>query len=144
MKNDFIKNMMESILILLLRYQGTASALKQTNTTELKKALLYLHSHFRENPSLATTAEISGYCSNYFSQLFHLYTGQTYVQYLIDLKLSYAKHLLDSCDISTTEACFECGFTSLSNFLRSFKQRYGVSPQAYVNQNKKQKSNRRR
>lgn len=139
MKDEFIKNLMESIMILLLRYQGTTSALKQTNTTGMKKALLYLHSHFRENPSLATTAELSGYCPNYFSQQFHLYTGQTYIQYLTNLKLNYAKHLLDSCDISTTEVCFECGFTSLSNFLRSFKRHYGISPQIYADQISDQK-----
>ena len=123
---------MESLLFLFIRKSGSSYHQETSASTPITKALLYLHLHFRENPSLSHTANIAGFCPNYFSELFHKHMGCTYTEYLTTLKLNYAKRLLESCDITSTDVCFECGFSSLSNFLKVFKLHFGISPHQYA------------
>ena len=125
----YIKNLLECLFIILLRksdFKGDSQA--DENTIGIRKTLLYIHSHFRENPTMAEAAKISGFNKNYFSTLFHKTTGQTYKNYISLLKLEHAKKLVLAGKISVTEICFASGFNSLPNFLRSFKAHYGISP----------------
>ena len=127
----YIKNLLECLFIILLRkYDFEFEGSTDKNVSGVRKAILFMHSHFRENPSMATAADISGFNMNYFSSLFHKTTGQTYKNYLSLLKLEHAKKLVLSSKISVTEICFASGFNSLPNFLRSFKAHFGTSPGA--------------
>lgn len=126
---SYIKNLLECLFIIILRNtHQNEGKISSGKTMGLRKALLYLHSHFRENPSMTLVAEISGFNKNYFSTLFHSTTGKTFKDYLTELKLEYAKKLVLSSSISITEICFTSGFNSLPNFLRSFKARFNTSP----------------
>ncbi len=127
----YIKNLLECLFIILLRRSTfKQEAESDEKTIGVRKALLYIHSHFRDNPTMAEAAKISGFNKNYFSSLFHKTTGQTYKNYLSLLKLEHAKKLVLSSKISVTEICFASGFNSLPNFLRSFKAHFGISPGA--------------
>ena len=55
-------------------------------------------------------------------------TGTSPMSYLAKLRLDYAQKMLLSTKLTVTEICFASGFTSLSNFLKAFKNRFGVSP----------------
>ena len=126
----YIKNLLECLFIILLRkYDFEFEGSTDKNVSGVRKAILFMHSHFRENPSMATAADISGFNMNYFSSLFHKVTGKTYKEYLNDLKLEYAKKLVLSGNLSISDICFASGFNSLPNFLKNFKVRYGTSPE---------------
>jgi len=125
----YIKNLLECLFIILLRkHDFDFSAAADSNISGIRKSILFIHSHFRENPSMTTAADISGFNMNYFSTLFHKVTGKTYKEYLNDLKLEYAKKLVLTGTLSISEICFASGFNSLPNFLKTFKLRYGISP----------------
>lgn len=100
------------------------------NLTGIKKAILYLEMHFKEDISLTTLARQAGFNTAYFSELFRKTTGQSYKQRIIQLRLEYAKMLL-SYGFSVSRACFESGFGSVSNFNAAFKQRYHTTPRQY-------------
>ena len=96
----------------------------------MRKALLYLETHFRENPSLADIANQACLSPEYFCSQFKQLTGMTYLQYLNQRKVNCAKMLLES-GLSVTETCFSAGFGSLSGFLYTFRQATGLSPSEY-------------
>lgn len=96
----------------------------------MRRALVYLNSHFYESPSLAIVADEAGYHPNYFSEIFKKYFGESYSSRLNSLKVNYAKVLL-SAGFTVSEACFRSGFRSLSSFLTVFKSKTGVSPKKY-------------
>lgn len=126
---DYIKNLLECLFIIFLRKcDFSAAPVAASASAQIRKALLYIHGHFRENPSLETVSRLSGFNKNYFSTLFHKSTGKTYKEYITVLKLEHSKKLLLAGKLSISEICFASGFSSLPNFLRSFKSHFGVSP----------------
>lgn len=52
-------------------------------------------------------------------------------KWLIETRLQYAADLLRNQADSVTDVSANCGFGDLSNFTRSFRKRFGVSPSAY-------------
>lgn len=121
----------EYILECLFRENPPAALPESSESlTGIKKAILYLEMHFKEDISLTTLAREAGFNTAYFSELFRKTTGQTYKQRLIQLRIEYARMLLES-GISVSRACFESGFGSLSNFTAVFKEKYGVTPRQY-------------
>lgn len=104
---------------------------REGHDSPMQNALIYMHTHFRDNPSLATVARVAGMSRSYFCDKFKQSTGENYCDYLSKLKIGYAKKLLSSTDISVTEICFRCGFNSASNFLRVFHSIVNSSPCEY-------------
>ena len=73
----------------------------------------------------------------YLSGVFSSVMGVTMRAYLTELRLRRAAELLEGGDMSVTAVCFACGYSSLSHFLRAFRQKYGVSPGQHRRQNEK-------
>lgn len=98
----------------------------------IRNALIFLELHFREPITLTQLAKQAGFTNTYFSELFKKITGETYLTKLTNLRLEYACLLLSN-GYSVTRACFESGFSSLSNFHLAFKNKYSISPGKYKN-----------
>jgi len=96
----------------------------------IRKAILYLDLHFRENITLGKLADISGFNPTYFSELFKQITGENFSERLSTLRINYAKTLLKN-GFTVTDACYSSGFGSVSNFLTAFKRKCGVTPSYY-------------
>lgn len=117
----------------ILRSESVAN---QLHLSGIKKAVAYIELHFREKVTLQQISAMSGYNPTYFSELFRKLTGETFIERLTSLRINYAKALLTS-GLSVTDACFESGFGSLSNFLAVFKAKCGMSPSEYRKNTKK-------
>jgi len=127
--DTIIQNLMEYLFIIVLRKcEFDLGENKETGNNRIREAVLYLHSHFRENPSLTLLSEVAGLNKNYFSSLFKTTTGKTYKEYISTLKLDYAKKLVMTSEASVKDVCLASGFNSLTNFLKAFKEQFGVSP----------------
>ncbi|SRR6266480_4313556 len=64
-------------------------------------------------------------------QLFKKETGRSPMQYLRDLRMQHAEHLLRSTFLSVKEVAFVSGVKDLSNFVREFKRRFGLTPKQF-------------
>lgn len=135
---NVISNLLECILIFAIRKFKSAAQNHPQNVSLVQKVLLYLHAHFRKNPSCTETAEIFCVNPNYLSTVFHKETGMTYKQYLNKIKINYAKKLIVSTDVSITEISYACGFSTFAHFLRIFKMHFGITP-GQLRENLKQK-----
>lgn len=126
------KQLCEYLVSCLLRSNPThfREGHSQAQLDGIRLAVQYLELHFREKISLAQLAAQAGFHPAYFSELFRQYTGETYIERLNSLRISYARMLLAN-GLSVSDACFASGFGSLSNFLATFKQRCGMTPSAY-------------
>ena len=57
----------------------------------------------------------------------------TLSQYITYLRLSRAKHLLETTSLSITETALQSGFPNVSYFIRTFKNTFHVPPLQYRN-----------
>ena len=120
----------EALLCILQRSSGIKVENSNEKLLGIRGALIYLDMHFRESPSLRDVASHAGFNPSYFCELFKKITKVNYVTYLNSLKIGYAKTLL-SKGFSVSEACYNSGFSSPSNFLKTFKKSVGVAPEEY-------------
>ena len=88
----------------------------------------YINEHFAEDLTLEDAADLAGFSKYHFSRLFKQYTDTSFYKYLNQKRISHAKKLLLDPQISVTDVALQSGFTSLSAFLRMFKQMNQCTP----------------
>lgn len=71
----------------------------------------------------------SGYTASHFSKLFKQLSGMTFSRYLNTLKVEHAIALMRSDPrLPMTQICLQCGFSTVRNFNRVFKEITGYAP----------------
>jgi len=66
-----------------------------------------------------------------FRKVFKQMYDTTPKEWLLHKSLAKAKTLLCTKELNVTEVCFECGFHSISWFIKSFKKEFGITPKKY-------------
>lgn len=89
------------------------------------------------NEKLCEDLPLDELSTRFYMSKYHLlrefkkHTGYTIHRYICQKRLTLATTLLRE-GLSVTEACAKCGFNDYSNFIRSFKNTYGVPPRKYM------------
>jgi AraC-like DNA-binding protein len=68
----------------------------------------------------------------YFRKIFQDQFGVTPKEYLIRMRIEYAKSLLLSEQFTVSEIATLCGYSEPCHFSREFSKRVGVSPNQYT------------
>ena len=134
---EYAVSLLNSFLIGINQMSKRVLNLK-TQLPAIKQAVLFMHANFSNKITLSDIAKSVHLSPSYFSELFREKSGITVSQYLLELRIDYAKKLLDSTNDSITDICFACGFTSLSNFMKNFKKTTNTSPLKYRKRGKNQ------
>jgi AraC-like DNA-binding protein len=71
------------------------------------------------------------YQSNFLNNLIKQFTGLTYSDYLVSLRIDRAKELLETTDLPVEEIIFLVGYHNRGFFYKKFTQTTGVSPLQY-------------
>ncbi len=121
-----INTLLQLLLIDILRLITDEN--DQKNDEKLKYANKYIEQYFTRNINLTELASISGYSYDHFRHLFKKSTGFSPINYILQLRINYAKKLLLDPYFSLTDIARECGFYSLSHFSNCFKKFTGHSP----------------
>ena len=84
--------------------------------------------------SLTEIAQSVNMSAFYFCKTFKRATGMTFTEYLARVRVEKVKNLLLNPHKRVSEAAYEAGFQSLSQFNRVFRRIAGQSPSAYRDQ----------
>jgi AraC-like DNA-binding protein len=95
-----------------------------------------LKSQFFRPETLDEAARSVSLSRRQFTDIFWNVTGQTWRQYVLDLRLKHAFKLLSQTDKSVTAIAFESGFDELSHFYHLFKAAFGHPPMFYREKNR--------
>ncbi|MGO4546311.1 AraC family transcriptional regulator [Paenibacillus sp. 2TAB23] len=92
----------------------------------------YVSEHFMDpNLSLTLLSDRFQISSKYLSQLFKESIGQNFSDFLIGLRIDYAKRLLRNSDVTVQEISDMMGYANATSFIRVFKKIVGLSPGQY-------------
>ena len=106
----------------------------EKNTAEppaIAHARTFIIEHQGEPLSLSLVARAVNMSAFYFCKTFKKETGMTFTDYLARLRIEKVKNLLLNPHKRVSEAAFEAGFQSLSQFNRVFRRIAGESPSVY-------------
>jgi AraC-like DNA-binding protein len=106
---------------------------KEMDAHRVNSICNYTLAHFKREISLEEIAGIGNLSTTSFCRYFKLMTRQRYVDFLTQVRISYACRLLIDNKLSTAVICFESGFYNISNFYRHFKKHTGMTPLTYKN-----------
>lgn len=124
----FASQVLQTLLHSLKNEFENASSSYENLPSSIQKAIIYIHSHFQENPKLKDIASSLFLSKNYFCSLFKEFMGESYKDYIRKLKLNHAANLLLYSDLPITQIALSCGYDTQSNFNRDFKTFFGISP----------------
>lgn len=93
----------------------------------------FIDDNYGSELTLSMLAEKYHFNSSYFSELFRIHIGQTFSDYLTDIRMTKAARLLLESDFPLTEVGELCGYANPSYFSTAFKKRYRMSPSKYRN-----------
>lgn len=111
---------------------GNGSKAKHFET--IQKVCQWLDKHLDDTGNLDRIACRFGLSRSLLTREFRRHTSTSIVEYITIRRLQKAGTLLASSDKSITEAAFESGFPSITNFYRRFKGLYGVTPTEFRSQ----------
>lgn len=97
----------------------------------LKHAQEYIAAHYAEALTLEQVAAHVALSPTYFSRVFKQEMGCTFVDYLIQMRLEAAKHLLRTTTLSLAEISYAVGYQSPNYLSELFKNTVGITASAY-------------
>ena len=130
------KKQYEAVLRLLTIFAQHLSSLsnqlmvaaREAEPPMVTRAKVYIAEKHAEEISLREVASAVNTSAFYFCKMFKQATGLTFTDYLARLRVEKVKNLLQNPNKRISEAAFETGFQSLSQFNRVFRKIAGESP----------------
>jgi AraC-like DNA-binding protein len=95
------------------------------------RARAFIAEHLGEELALHQVAQAAHMSAFYFCKIFKGATGLTFTDYLARARVEKTKQLLLNPHTRVSEAAYEAGFQSLSQFNRVFRRIVGESPSVY-------------
>ena len=122
----------DGALVLGVREMGDVN---DETPSVINDAKLYMSQNF-SNPNLMLpdVANAVNMSKSRFSAVFSQYTGQTFTEYLIYLRLSKAKELLRTTNYKSSQIAHETGYNDSHYFSYIFKKTIGMTPSEYRSQ----------
>jgi AraC-like DNA-binding protein len=104
----------------LVRHDSHASA--------IARAIAHLRRDYRSSLAIPELARSVGMSTSSFHKHFKSVTSSSPLQYQKDLRLLAARRLLVAGEASVSDAAFEVGYESPSQFSREYARKFGVQP----------------
>ena len=116
-------------LFLIQVLRNTCTEDKKCKDLQYIKA--YIEQYADQKINFRELSDLSGYSYDYFRHIFKEKVGVSPQEYMIDIRLQNARHLLESTNLSCTEIAYNCGFSNSAQMASMFKQKFGKSPTAF-------------
>ncbi len=114
----------------LLHKQPVHNRLAKKQLPRLQKVYSFIDENYTEKIKIQDVAKTINLSKEAFCRYFKKNTGNTFTSFLNQYRITQAKRLL-LLGKNVSEACYECGFESLSYFNRTFKKVSGENPSQF-------------
>ncbi len=137
-KQLYVESLTKTLGLYVLRYYAFSSAIPNHSeqlralAPEVARAKEYMQTHLSDPISLADIARAANISPSHLTRLFKHATGQSPHQFLIRLRVDYAKELLQSKGQPISEVAVRSGFADQSHLNRYLKRHYGMTPKSIL------------
>lgn len=118
-------------LVAEMARQTTSDAVENRCPRWLRQAKDFLHAHFTETVSPDALAAAVGVHSSHLMRGFRQHFQCTVGDYLRQLRIEYACHLIATSDTPLSEIAYIVGFSDQSHFNRTFKILTRMTPREF-------------
>lgn len=130
--NEILSSLKITEMLTLLTLYGQILHSEVCSSNDIiDKAVWYIEKHLHENLSLESISKQFNMNKYSFHKLFKQYTNTPLNEFIILQRISYAKELLRSSNMSVKEVGEAVGISNISHFINLFKSREGVTPLKY-------------
>ena len=128
-----IEACMADILVTAARLQEQQEAPQSASRSSIdwNQVIDIIDTHYHEPIDFSRIARQFHYSYSRFRHLFSEHFGVSPQEYLVTRRLEQAKMLLAQTELSITEIAYRTGFSTSSNFTKSFRKHYGIPPKEY-------------
>ena len=99
-------------------------------------AIRYIQTHFKEKIRVQELAEHIGVSRSYLTKLMRKEAGMSPQEYLVSVRMEYARQNLLNTDHMIRDIASDCGYDDALAFSKAFKRKFGISPSEYRNQSR--------
>jgi YesN/AraC family two-component response regulator len=140
MSNDTAKDIyadlsLKELLIRLVQSQHLHQVENESvidgNSSRLHYVLNYIKTHLSEKITVEQLSKMAYVNRNLFFKLFKEQFGVTPIEYINQEKIRMAKQLLANSSLSLSDISWQCGFSDVNYFSRTFRKYEGMSPKQY-------------
>lgn len=134
-----LKSYLIQIILLIIREQQDSQKVPSGCIFEstsrkyvVKKIIHYFSQHYSEKISLDQIAQNMYLSTFYISRIFKSETGESPINYLINLRMEKARDLIEKEEAISVQNVAACvGYDDVYHFSKLFKKHYGVAPSKY-------------
>ncbi len=94
----------------------------------IEKIIDYIWKNYTQNISLEDMADKAAMNRSAFCRYFKKQTGKSFVRFVNDIRVGYARKLLMDNDMDIAQIAFDSGFESVNHFNRTFKSITSYTP----------------
>ena len=113
---------------------GYTNTLKEGDTDRMNAVYAYVMKNFKQQMSVSELAELTSMTPTSFSRYFRIHANKSFSEFVSEIRIGHARKLLIEKRLSASQACYESGYRTLSNFNRQFKALTKLTPSAYKKQ----------
>ncbi len=104
---------------------------KESEKDRMGHVYEYVMQNYQGKVTLEEAAQLSNLSVSAFSRFFKSRVNKSFSDFLTDVRISHACKLLHETDLNISEISYDCGFFTLSNFNKLFKERIKMTPLQY-------------
>ncbi len=114
------------------RFDASPQRFASAGTDSYQRALWALNANYqRSDYHVEDVASFVGLSRSQLFRVFKAHAGRSPQSVLVELRLSHAKRLLSSTDLSLTETALSSGFASSARLCEVFRDSLSITPSAY-------------
>ncbi|MFK7811908.1 MAG: AraC family transcriptional regulator [Maribacter sp.] len=110
---------------------GYTNTLREADTERMYQVYAFVMENFKRKMSLSELAELTNMTSTSFSRYFKVHANKSFSEFVSEIRVGHACKLLIEKKMNVSQACYESGFQTLSNFNKQFKANTNRTPLTY-------------
>jgi len=104
---------------------------KMADNRPIRIAKQYINENYNTALNLESVSSHIGFNPAYFSFLFKKETGKNFMEYVMEVRIQYAKQFLIQTDDDLAEIAMKVGYMDLKYFSKLFKKFAGLNPSEF-------------